>query len=79
MIILWRKKLEDINIIIRSICQDLYDNLRYNSSSFSRLKSKKYLKMLDSINKKYDYCYVEIIRDELGIVYKNYSVFCRKK
>ena len=71
--------MEDINIIIRSICQDLYDNLRYNSSSFSRLKSKKYLKMLDSINKKYDYCYVEIIRDELGIVYKNYSVFCRKK
>ena len=71
--------MEDINIIIRSICQDLYDNLRYNNSSFSRLKSKKYLRMLNSINKKYDYCYVENIRDELGIVYKNYSVFCRKK
>ena len=75
----WRKKLEDINVIIRSICQDLYENLRYNNSIFANYKSLKYLKKLRKINITTDYKYAENIRDEIGILYKNYIVFCRKK
>ena len=71
--------MEDINIIIRSICQDLYENLRHNNSIFSKLKSKKYLFKLKNINKKTEYNYAEIIRDELGILYKNYMVFSKKE
>lgn len=71
--------MEDINIIIRSICQDLYENLRYNNSIFANLKTNKYLKKLKRINKKNDYKYAENIRDELGILYKNYIIFCRKQ
>lgn len=71
--------MEDVNIIIRSICQDLYDNLRHNNSIFSKLKSKRYLKKLKKLNKRTEYKYAENIRDELGILYKNYMVFCGKK
>lgn len=71
--------MEDINIIIRSICQDLYENLRHNNSIFSKQKSKRYLLKLKKINKKTDYNYAEIIRDELGILYKNYMVFSKKQ
>lgn len=71
--------MEDINVIIRSICQDLYENLRYNNSIFANYKSLKYLKKLRKINITTDYKYAENIRDEIGILYKNYIVFCRKK
>ena len=71
--------MEDINIIIRSICQDLYENLRHNNSIFSKLKSKRYLFKLKKINKKTEYNYAESIRDELGILYKNYMVFSKKE
>lgn len=71
--------MEDINIIIRSICQDLYENLRHNHSLFSSTKSRMYLTKLKLINDKTDYKYVEIIRDELGLLYKNYMVFCKKQ
>lgn len=70
---------ENINIIIRSICQDLYENLRHNSSAFSKIKSKKYLTKLKKINFDTDYRFIDVIRDELGLVYKNYIVFCQKK
>lgn len=71
--------MEDINIIIRSICQDLYENLRHNHSIFSSIKSQIYLSKLKIINIKNDYKYLEIIRDELGLLYKNYMVFCKKQ
>lgn len=71
--------MEDNNIIIRSLCQDLYENIRHNSSVFSKIKSKKYLLQLKEINKKTNYSCVEIIRDELGILYKNYMVFSKKE
>lgn len=71
--------MEDINIIIRSICQDLYENLRHNHSMFSSIKSRMYLSKLKLINLRTDYKYVEIIRDELGLLYKNYMVFCKKQ
>jgi len=71
--------LEDITIVIRAICQDLYENLRYNNSILSNFKSKMYLNKLMNINKKNDYKYAETIRDELGILYKNYIIFCRKQ
>lgn len=71
--------MEDINIIIRSICQDLYENLRHNNSIFSKIKSKRYLFKLKKINKKTEYNYAESIRDELGILYKNYMVFSKKE
>ncbi|MBO5349114.1 MAG: hypothetical protein J6A89_04780 [Clostridia bacterium] len=71
--------MEDINIIIKSICQDLYENLKHNKSAFSKLKSKKYLLKLKKINKKTDYNYAEVIRDELGSIYKNYIVFSKKQ
>ena len=62
--------MEDINVIIRSICQDLYENLRYNNSIFANYKSLKYLKKLRKINITTDYKYAENIRDEIGILYK---------
>ena len=71
--------MEDINVIIRSICQDLYENLRYNNSIFTNYKSLKYLKKLRKINITTDYKYAENISDEIGILYKIYIVFCRKK
>lgn len=71
--------MEDINIIIRSICQDLYENLRHDHSIFSKAKSKKYLYNLKKLNKDTDYKYAEVIRDELGILYKNYMVFSKKQ
>lgn len=70
---------EDINIIIRSMCQDLYENLRHNNSALSKLKSKKYLSNIRNLNIKTEYKYAEDIRDELGILYKNYVIFCRKQ
>lgn len=71
--------MESIDLIIRSICQDLYENLRHNHSIFSELKSVFYIKKLNKINKKYDYKYIELLRDEIGLLYKNYMVFCKKK
>ena len=46
---------------------------------FSELKSNKLLRKLKNINKKTDYKYIEIIRDEIGLLYKNYMVFCKKE
>ncbi|MBR2744104.1 MAG: hypothetical protein IKE01_02245 [Clostridia bacterium] len=71
--------MEDIEIIIRSTCQELYDNLRHNNSFFSEIKSRNYLRKLINLNKKNDYKYIEIIRDEIGLLYKNYMVFCKKQ
>lgn len=70
--------LEDINVIIRVTCQELYDNLRNNHSIFSELKSKMYIKKLNKINEENEYKCTEIIRDEIGLIYKNYMVFCKK-
>lgn len=71
--------MEDINIIIRSVCQDLYENLRHNHSMFSNIKSGMYLSKLRMINIRTDYKHIEVIRDELGLLYKNYMVFCKKQ
>jgi len=70
--------LEDIDVIIRITCQELYDNLRDNHSIFSDFKSQKCLRKLNKINKNNDYRCTEIIRDEIGLVYKNYMVFCKR-
>lgn len=70
--------MEDIDVIIRVICQELYDNLRNNHSAFSDFKSQRYLDKLNKINENNEYRCTEIIRDELGLVYKNYMVFCKK-
>lgn len=71
--------MEDIDVMIRTICQELYDNLRHNNSIFSGIKSRKYVKKLYKINKKNDYQYTELIRDEIGLLYKNYMVFCNRR
>lgn len=71
--------MEDINVIIKSICQDLYENLKYNKSLLADYKSMKYLKKLKKINIATDYKYVENIRNEVGILYKNYIVFCKEE
>lgn len=70
--------MEDINVIIRVTCQELYDNLRNNHSIFSELKSMMYMKKLNKINENNEYRCTEIIRDEIGLIYKNYMVFCKK-
>ncbi len=70
--------MEDINVIIRVTCQELYDNLRNNHSIFSELKSKKYMNKLKKINENNEYRCTEIIRDEIGLIYKNYIVFCKR-
>lgn len=70
---------KDSEMIIRSICQDLYENLRHNSSAFSKIKSRRYLSKLKSYNKKTDGEHAEDIRDNIGILYKNYMVFSKKE
>ena len=66
--------MEDIDVIIRVTCQELYDNLRKDHSIFSDLKSQRCLNKLNKINENNEYRCTEIIRDELGLVYKNYMV-----
>lgn len=70
--------MEDIDVIIRVTCQELYDNLRNNHSIFSDFKSQRCLSKLNKINENNEYRCTEIIRDEIGLVYKNYMVFCKK-
>ena len=70
--------MEDIDVIIRVTCQELYDNLRDNHSIFSDFKSQRCLSKLNKINENNEYRCTEIIRDEIGLVYKNYMVFCKK-
>lgn len=70
--------MEDIDVIIRVTCQELYDNLRSNHSIFSDLKSQNCIKKLNKINEDNEYKCTELIRDEIGLVYKNYMVFCKK-
>ena len=41
--ILWGIELENIDVIIRTICQELYENLRHNNSVFSWVKSNRYI------------------------------------
>lgn len=71
--------MENIDVIIRNVCQELYDNLRHNNSIFSHIKSTRYIKKLEKINIRSDYKYSELIRDEIGLLYKNYMVFCKKE
>lgn len=71
--------MEDFDVVIRKICQELYNNLRHNQSIFPGLKAKIQLNKLNNINKKTDYIYNQLIRDEIGLVYKNYTVFCKKQ
>ncbi|MBQ3408874.1 MAG: hypothetical protein IJH12_06710 [Clostridia bacterium] len=70
--------MEDIDVIIRVTCQELYDNLRKNHSIFSDFKSQMCIDKLNKINADNEYRCTEVIRDEIGILYKNYMVFCRK-
>lgn len=70
--------MEDIDVIIRVTCQDLYNNLKNNHSIFSDFKSQFYINKLNKINEDNEYRCTEIIRDEIGLVYKNYMVFCRE-
>ena len=67
--------MENIDVIIRTICQELYDNMRHNNSIFSWIRSNKYIYKIKSINAKSYYKHTCLIRDELGLLYKNYMVF----
>ena len=77
--ILWGIELENIDVIIRTICQELYENLRHNNSVFSWVKSNRYIYKIKSINAKSYYKYTELIRDEVGLLYKNYMVFSQRQ
>ena len=70
---------KDIEIIIRSMCQDLYESLRHDNSAFSKLKSLKYLSKIKKFNTSTECKYSEEIRDKIGILYKNYMVFSKKE
>ena len=69
----------DFVVVIRTICQELYENLRHNHSIFPGLKAEMQIRKLRIINKKTDYMYNQLIRDEIGLVHKNYMVFCKKQ
>ena len=70
--------MEDFDVIVRVTCQELYNNLKNNHSIFSDFKSQVYINKLNKINEDSEYRYTEIIRDEIGLVYKNYMVFCKE-
>lgn len=71
--------MEDYSKKIRILCQGLYENIKFNSSVFLILKSNYYLKTLKKINKQTEFKYIYMIRDELGLVYRNYLIFSAKK
>lgn len=70
--------MEDFDVIVRVTCQELYNNLKNNHSIFSDFKCKSNINKLNAINENNEYRCTEIIRDEIGLVYKNYMVFCRE-
>lgn len=70
--------MEDIDVIIRVTSQELYDNLKNSHKFLSNFKADRCLKKLDRINKNNEYRCTEIIRDEVGLVYKNYMVYCKQ-